>query len=145
MGQQQLLLLILGIIIVSAAMIYGIQAFDEGKKKDDRDSEMLMMLNLASRAQTWKSTPGLMGGGLSDNPADFSSFTVESIGLTPTGGPSNTPFVDMPGTGCFRFFPSTNQLRINALDRDCVIGSWTKGLEITGIGADDLTWDYRNQ
>ena len=145
MGQQQLLLLILGIVIVGTAVIYGIQAFDENKQKDDRDSEMLKMLDLASRVQTWKTTPELMGGGLSDDPADFSSFTLEAIGLTPTGGPSGTPFVDLPGTGCFRFFPSTNQLRINSLNRECVIGSWTKGLIITGIDPDDLIWDFRDQ
>lgn len=145
MGQQQLLLLILGIIIVSTAVIYGIQVFDENKQKDDRDSEMLKMLDLASRIQAWKSTPVLMGGGRSDDPADFSAFTVESIGLTASGGPSANPFVDLPGTGCFRFFPEATQVRINSLNRECVIGSWTKGLIITGTEPDDLTWEYRDR
>ncbi len=145
MGQQQLLLLILGIVIVGTAVIYGIQAFDENKQRDDRDSEMLKMLDLASRAQVWKTTPVQMGGGLSDDPADFSNFTLEAIGITPSGGPSGSPFVDLPGTGCFRFFPDATQLRINSLNRACVIGSWTKGLIITGTGADDLTWEYRDQ
>ena len=145
MGQQQLLLLVLGLVIVSTAVIYGIQAFDENKKQEERDSEMLKMLDLAARAQAWKTTPVLMGGGLSDNPADFSSFTVDVIGLTPTGGPSSSPFVEIIGAGCFRFFPNANQLRINSLNRECVIGSWTKGIIITGVEADELTWEYRNQ
>ena len=131
--------------IVGSAVIYGIQAFDENKQRNDRDSETLKMLHLASRAQVWKTTPGLMGGGLSDDPADFSTFTVESIGLTPTGGPSGSPFVDLPGTGCFRFFPDATQLRINSLNRACTIDSWTKGIFITGTGANDLAWEYRDQ
>ena len=131
MGQQQLLLLILGIVVVGMAVIYGIQAFDEKKQQDDRDSEMLKMLDLASRAQVWKTTPALMGGGLSDDPADYSTFTLEAIGLTPSGGPSGSPFADLPGTGCFRFFPDATQLRINSLNRVCTIGSWTKGIFIS--------------
>ena len=81
---------------------------------------------------------------LSDDPADYSTFTLEDIGLTPSGGPSGSPFVDLLGTGCFRFFPDANQLRINSLNRECVIGSWTKGLIITGTDVDDLTWEYRD-
>ena len=145
MGQQQLLLLILGIVIVGTAVIYGIQAFDENKRINDRDSEMLKMVDLASHAQAWKTTPVLMGGGLSDDPADFSSFTLASIGLTASGGPSSTPFVNIPGAGCFRFFPHPTYLRINSLNRECVIGSWTKGLVISGTDADDMHWEYRDE
>lgn len=144
MGQQQLLLLILGIVIVGTAVIYGIQSFDENRLQSERDAEMLYMLNLASAAQVWKSTPALMGGGHSNDPADFANFTVEAIGLTPSGGPSATPFVDIEGAGCFRFFPYSNHLRINALDEDCTLGSWTKGVLIYGVTEDDLTWEYRN-
>ncbi len=143
MGQQQLLLLTLGIVIVSAAVIYGIQAFDENRVKAREDSEMHKMIDLASQAQAWKSKPALMGGSRETDPSDFSSFTVGAIGLTPTGGPDNTPYVNFPGAGCFRFFPSTTHLRINVLNEDCILGSWTKGVIIAGLEPDDITLDYR--
>ena len=143
MGQQQLLLLILGIIIISAAIIYGIQAFDENRLKAREDSEVAKIMDLASRAQAWKATPGLMGGGRESAPADFSDFTVEMIGLKPSGGPAGSPYVEIPGAGCFRFFSYTNHLRINAINEDCVLGSWTKGVSITGPTSDDIVWSYR--
>jgi len=143
MGQQQLLLLILGIVIVSAAVIFGIQAFDENRVKSREDSEVHKMMDLASQAQAWKSRPVLMGGGRATNPADYSGFTVSALGLTATGGPDTSPYVNFPGAGCFRFFPSATSLRINALNEECVLGSWTKGIDITGGEPDDITLEYR--
>ncbi len=143
MGQQQLLLLILGIVIVSAAVVYGIQAFDENREKSREDSEIHKIMDLASQAQAWKSKPVLMGGGRSNDPADFSGFTIGALGLTASGGPDSSPFVNFPGSGCYRFFPSTTHLRINALNEECVLGSWTKGVTIAGLEPDDITLDYR--
>ena len=143
MGQQQLLLLILGIVIVSAAVMYGIQAFDENRVKSREDSEVHKLMDLASQAQAWKSKPVLMGGGRATDSADFSGFTVGTIGLMATGGPDTSPYVNFLGAGCFRFFPSTSNLRINVLNEECVLGSWTKGVYITGLEPDDITLDYR--
>ncbi len=143
MGQQQLLLLILGIVIISAAAIYGIQAFDENRLKSREDAEVAKIMDLASQAQAWKAKPAVMGGSQHADPADYSDFTIDVLGLTPTGGPSGSPYVEMPGAGCFRFFRYTTSLRINALNEDCVLGSWTKGVDIRGPDPEDITWSYR--
>lgn len=143
MGQQQLLLLVLGVVIVGIAVVIGIQYFDENRQQARSDSEYYTVMDFASRAQVWKTTPRLLGGGANGNPADFSGFTVDQIGLTKSGGPDATPFVNIPGSGCFRFFANDDGLRINALNEECVIGSWTKGLDITGATADDLAWEFR--
>ena len=50
MGQQQLLLLVLGIVIVGLAVVVGIQAFSENQKQSNAD----MMVNDAIRAQAEK-------------------------------------------------------------------------------------------
>lgn len=142
MGQQQLLLLILGVIIVSTALVIGIRAFDENRQKSHEDHEMVKIMDFASRAQAWKATPGLMGGGRDSAPADYSEFTVEKIGLTPSGGPTSTPYVEIPGAGCFRFFGYNDHLRINALNEDCVLGSWTKGVMVNGPTSEDIVWVY---
>jgi len=144
-GQQQLLLLVLGVVLVGIAVVVGIEYFDENRLKAHSDSEYYMIIDFATRAQTWKATPQLLGGGDNGNPADFSGFTVELIGLRKSGGPDTTPFVNIPGSGCFRFFANDDGLRINALNEECVIGSWTKGLDITGLTAEDLVWEFREE
>lgn len=126
-------------------MVVGIQAFDENRKKAYTDSEYSTMMDFATRVQVWKTTPEMLGGGDNGDPSDFSGFTVDLIGLTKTGGPDASPVVNIPGSGCFRFFVQANGLRINALNEECILGSWTKGLDITGTTADDLSWEIRGE
>ncbi len=143
MGQQQLLLLVLGIVLVGVAVVIAIEDFDIKRKQARSDGEHVKMVDLASMAQAWKTRPALMGGGLSNNPADFSAFRVEVLGLKPTGTHGRIAYVDIPGAGCFKFFPSNSELRINALNETCTQGSWTKGIIIKGTRPEDISWDYR--
>jgi hypothetical protein len=142
MGQQQLLLLVLGIVIVGVAVVSGIELFELNHEKARRDNQVNKMLALATEVQAWKITPTIYGGGKSDDPSDFSQFLLAHIGLASSGGTEDGPIVEIPGSGCYRFFARATELQINALNDDCVIGSWTKGLVITGITVDDLAWVY---
>ena len=63
MGQQQLLLLVLGIVIVGLAVVVGIDAFNQNRRKAQVDVVALNLVRLAASAQTWKLTPAAMGGG----------------------------------------------------------------------------------
>ena len=63
MGQQQLLLLVLGIVIVGLAVVVGIQAFSENKKKANADALVNDAIRIASDAQAWKLKPAAFGGG----------------------------------------------------------------------------------
>lgn len=144
MGQQQLLLLVLGIIIVGMAVISGIEAFDINRQKAREDAEHQLIMELASHAQVWKTKPAILGGGENGDPADYSSFTIDVLGLTASNGASGSPIVSIPGGGCFRFFSYDDHLRINSLDETCEIGTWTKGALISGTTADDITWEYRD-
>ena len=54
MGQQQLLLLVLGIVIVGLAVVVGIQAFSENQKKANSDALVNDAIRIASDAQAWK-------------------------------------------------------------------------------------------
>ncbi len=63
MGQQQLLLLVLGIVIVGLAVVVGIQAFGENQKKANSDALVNDAIRLASDAQAWKLKPAAFGGG----------------------------------------------------------------------------------
>ena len=63
MGQQQLLLLVLGIVIVGLAVVVGIQAFSENQKKANADALVNDAIRIASDAQAWMLKPQAFGGG----------------------------------------------------------------------------------
>ena len=63
MGQQQLLLLVLGIVIVGLAVVVGIQAFGENQKKANADAMVNDGVRIASDAQAWRLKPAAFGGG----------------------------------------------------------------------------------
>ncbi len=84
MGQQQLLLLVLGIVIVGLAVVVGIQAFSENQKKANADAMVTDALRIASDCQVWDLKPGQFGGSLATE--DLSDCTFDEIGFTNTSG-----------------------------------------------------------
>ena len=78
MGQQQLLLLVLGIVIVGLSVVVGIQAFSENQKKANADSLVNDAIRIASDAQAWKLKPSAFGGGASAD--DWDGLTFNQIG-----------------------------------------------------------------
>ena len=77
MGQQQLLLIILGVIVVGIAVAVGITMFSDSAISANRDALTNDLVNLASRAQQYYRRPTSLGGG-------GNTFT----GLTTTAGPT---------------------------------------------------------
>jgi len=63
MGQQQLLLIVLGIIIVGVAIVVGINLFTANAIEAKRSNVTNDLLHLASEAQKYYKTPTAMGGG----------------------------------------------------------------------------------
>ena len=63
MGQQQLLLIVLGIIIVGIAVVVGINVFTASSSQTNRDAVISDMTNLASMAQQYYRKPTSLGGG----------------------------------------------------------------------------------
>jgi hypothetical protein len=80
MGQQQLLLLVLGIVIVGLAVVVGIQAFGENQKKANADALVNDAIRIASDAQAWKLKPQAFGGGANGDDNDFATFSLEQVG-----------------------------------------------------------------
>ena len=70
MGQQQLLLLILGVIVVGLAVIVGIYAFSRNQIKANADAMVVDALRIASDIQTWSIKPGMAGGRLDNETID---------------------------------------------------------------------------
>ncbi len=63
MGQQQLLLIILGVIVVGIAVAVGITMFQDNAVSANRDAVTNDLVNLASRAQQYYRRPLALGGG----------------------------------------------------------------------------------
>ena len=97
MGQQQLLLIILGVIVVGIAVAVGITMFSDSAINANRDALTNDLVNLASRAQQFYRRPTSLGGG-GDS---FTALTTSSITLL-TNKPSNangTYSITGAGTG----------------------------------------------
>jgi len=78
MGQQQLLLLVLGIVIVGLAVVVGIQAFGENQKKANSDAITNDVIRIASDAQAWNLKPTAFGGGN----GSFAGVSLTALGYT---------------------------------------------------------------
>jgi len=71
MGQQQLLLIVLSVIIVGIAVVVGINMFNSQAASSNLEAVTNDLLNLAARAQQYYVKPTGMGGGGND----FSTLT----------------------------------------------------------------------
>ncbi len=77
MGQQQLLLIILGVIVVGIAVAVGITMFSDNAVSANRDAVSNDLVNLAARAQQFYRRPAALGGGGNS----FVGLTADATGL----------------------------------------------------------------
>ena len=63
MGQQQLLLIVLGVIVVGIAVVVGINLFTANAVASNRDGVVADLTNLGAMAQQYYRKPAAMGGG----------------------------------------------------------------------------------
>src|SRR6056297_1265111 len=95
MGQQQLLLLVLGIVIVGLAVVVGIQAFGENQKKANSDALVNDAVRIASDAQAWKLKPAAFGGGAAAT--GMTGFTLQQVGYDIAGGADASNYDNLNG------------------------------------------------
>jgi len=77
MGQQQLLLIVLSVIIVGIAVVVGINMFNDQAASSNLDAVTADLVNLASRSQQHFRRPSAMGGG----GGSFALLTANAAGL----------------------------------------------------------------
>jgi hypothetical protein len=101
MGQQQLLLIVLGVIIVGIAVVVGINLFNANATNANRDAVVSDLNNLGAMAQQFYKKPTSMGGG--GNVFTGWDATIPATLLTTANGtyvPGVTPqVVTIVGTG----------------------------------------------
>jgi hypothetical protein len=82
MGQQQLLLIVLGVIVVGIAVVVGINLFTANAVSSNRDGVVADLNNLGAMAQQHYRKPTAMGGG----GYTFTGWTVPNeLDTTPNG------------------------------------------------------------
>ncbi|MDZ7722096.1 MAG: hypothetical protein U5R06_04525 [candidate division KSB1 bacterium] len=75
MGQQQLLLIVLSVIIVGIAVVVGINMFNSQAASSNLEAVTNDLLNLAARAQQYYVKPTGMGGGGNS----FADLTIQHL------------------------------------------------------------------
>lgn len=112
MGQQQLLLIVLGVIIVGIAVVVGINVFTASSTSSNRDSVISDLTNLASLSQTYYRKPTALAGGNNT----FTGWTVPAQ-LATTGNGTYTATVaaqsvTLVGTGNQTGNDGTNPVKV---------------------------------
>jgi hypothetical protein len=103
MGQQQLLLIVLGVIIVGIAVVVGINLFNANAAESAKDTLVSEGTNLGAMAQQYFKKPIALGGGGNS----FAGFVIPTaLATTPSAtwsaapsGATNCVFTGTPITG----------------------------------------------
>jgi len=119
MGQQQLLLIVLGIIIVGIAIAVGVNMFQQSAVDTNRQALVSDLANLAAKAQRYYRTPHELGGGAQ-------SFLNFELGRLDTAN----------ANGSYRVFNSAQTSADNrpAATSNIQITSYTAGDSIFVVG-----------
>lgn len=80
MGQQQLLLIVLGVIVVGISVVVGIQMFSANAANANLESVINDLMQLAAKAQQFYLKPESTGGG----GKSFRDITIKDLTTKPT-------------------------------------------------------------
>ena len=105
MGQQQLLLIILGVIVVGIAIAVGISMFASGSVQANKDAIVNDMNNLAANAYQHRIRPCSMGGGAG-------SYT--GVACTPANAWIVPTKLDTTENGYYTAVPAANLVTITS-------------------------------
>jgi Tfp pilus assembly protein PilE len=117
MGQQQLLLIVLGVIIVGIAVVVGINVFTASSSSSNRDAVISDLTNLASLAQTYYRKPSALGGGNNL----FTNWTIPTQ-LATTGNGTYTVTVAAQAVTLVGVGTQTGNDNTNAVKATMVVG-----------------------
>jgi hypothetical protein len=122
MGQQQLLLIILGVIIVGIAIAVGLSLFSAQSVQSNRDAMINDLNNLAAQAYQFRIRPTSMGGGQ----GDYTTFSIPIKMRTNENGTYaiTTPGADVIGITATSAQNSSNYITVN-IDSDGHLTGWS--------------------
>ena len=134
MGQQQLLLIVLGVIIVGIAVVVGINLFGSSAKQANEDSIVQECLSIISSSQQWVRKPQVLGGPGTIN--DYSNFDFSIIGKPVAAG--TLTFTNANGDRYVISARGVNTFTLTATGREGVIAVYT-GITSTTVPTPTIT------
>lgn len=121
MGQQQLLLIILGVIIVGIAIAVGLSLFSAQSIQANKDAIINDLNNLSAHAYQYKIRPTSMGGGQ----GAYTGYVIPSK----MASNENAAYVATPSANTVSIVATSNSNTTNTVtavvDSDGRLGSWT--------------------
>ncbi|OZC01945.1 hypothetical protein [Rubricoccus marinus] len=81
MGQQQLFLLVLGLVIVGLAVVVGLQVFEGSNRQNQADDVLNRNVRLAMDAVSWRARATVHGGGGNGSYAPLADGGFEVMGV----------------------------------------------------------------
>jgi len=122
MGQQQLLLIILGVIIVGIAIAVGLSLFSAQSIQSNKDAMINDLNNIAANAYQYKVRPSSMGGGQGSYVGYSipSKMSTNENGTYVASGQSATG-VTITATSA----ANTTNTIVTVVDSNGHLGSWT--------------------
>lgn len=105
MGQQQLLLIVLGVIIVGIAVVVGINVFTASSSSANRDGVVADLTTIASMGQQYYRKPTALGGG-------GNSFTGFSMPALSSVAGDNTATATKTANGSYTVTVTATELEI---------------------------------
>ncbi len=106
MGQQQLLLIVLGVIVVGIAVVVGINLFNANAETSTQDSIVSQGTSLGAMAQQYYKKPRAMGGGGSSF-VDFNDRVWSNLPPKLISSTDATWAITTPGTASTIVFTAT--------------------------------------
>jgi hypothetical protein len=119
MGQQQLLLLVAGVIIVGFIVIGGLGLFGNSIKQANQDAVAHDLMTIASLAESWCAKPAFMSGG----GGKFTGFTLDKI---------DWPAANDNGTFALNGTPTAAELKVNGKTKSGAILTVTLTVDANG-------------
>ena len=123
MGQQQLLLIILGVIIVGIAIAVGISQFGAHSTQANKDGVISSLVNVSANAYQYRIRPTTMGGGGNS----YVGYTV----------PSKMASDD---NGSYAISGSPSSTAIAFAGTSTINGSWVATCNVDSTGKTTLTF-----
>ena len=121
MGQQQLLLIILGVIIVGIAIAVGLSLFSAQSVQSNKDAIINDLNNIAAHAYQFRIRPSSMGGG-------NGAYTGYAIPVKMQTN-SNATYASTPAANTVTIVATSAQNTTNTVtvvvDSNGNLGSWT--------------------
>ena len=122
MGQQQLLLIILGVIIVGIAIAVGISQFGAHSTQANKDGVTSSLVNVAANAYQYRIRPTTMGGG----GGDYTNYVIPSQMATDNNGTYAKSTVD--------------RTHILVTGTSTINGTWVATCTTDSLGSTSLTY-----